>query len=104
MATAEKEFKEFEGRAIAPESAKTKRAREKLIKQWETEKGYITPKALKDTVDKIHKWIGDNAKNRVQVEKKGIKLFNQNKDAAEVSRKVQTIAERLKSELMQKGT
>ncbi|MBX7066052.1 MAG: hypothetical protein K1X28_02360 [Parachlamydiales bacterium] len=97
MATAEKEF---EGRGIAPESAKTKRAREKLIKQWEAEKVHFNPKALKDTVEKIHKWIADNSKNRVQIEKKGIKLFNQNKDAAVVSKKVQSIADKLKEEFV----
>lgn len=90
--------KEFEGRAIAPESPKTKRAREKLIKQWEAEKIHINPKTLKHTVEKIHKWIADNSKHRVQIEKKGIKLFNQNKDAAEVSKKVQMIAGKIRED------
>lgn len=97
MTTAEKEF---EGRAIAPESAKTKRAREKLIKQWEAEKNHINPKAIKDTVEKIHKWIADNSKNRVQVEKKGIKLFNQNKDPVGVSKKVQVFADKIKEDFL----
>ncbi|MBU6383731.1 MAG: hypothetical protein KGR16_05390 [Verrucomicrobia bacterium] len=99
MTAAEKEFEE---KAIAPESAKTKKAREKLMKQLETEKILFTPKALKSTVEKIHKWIGDNSTNRVKVENKGIRLFNQNKDAARVSKKVQIIAETLKRELNQK--
>lgn len=80
---------------IAPESSKTKRAREKLIKQWETEKVQITPKALKSTVDKIHKWIADNAQHRIPIKEKSIQLFNQNQDAAKVSKKVQLIAETL---------
>lgn len=82
-------------KVIAPESQKTKRAREKLIKQWEAEKIQITPKALKDTVEKIHKWIADNAKHRVLIKEKSIKLFNQNKDVARVSKKVQIFAEKL---------
>ncbi len=82
MATAEKEFRE---RPIAPESLKTKRAREKLVKQWDAEKELITPKALEETVDKIHKWIADNAKHRIQIKEKSIRLFNQNKDAAAIS-------------------
>lgn len=89
---------EFEERTTAPESAKTKKAREKLLKQWESENKQITPKALKSTIEKIHKWIGDNAKNRVHVEKKGIKLFNQNHDAAALSKKVQLIADSLRSD------
>lgn len=104
MATAEKEFLE---RPIAPESAKTKRAREKLMKQWEAEKIQITPKALKSTVEKIHKWIADNAKHRVQIKEKSIRLFNQNKEAALVSKKVQIIAEKLREDmhcLMQKNS
>jgi hypothetical protein len=96
MATAEKEFKE---KPIAPESPKTKRAREKLIKQWEAEKELITPKALEETVSKIHKWIADNAKSRIQIKEKSIKLFNQNKDAALISKKVQTFAEKLKLDM-----
>lgn len=81
---------------IAPESSKTKQAREKLVKQWELEKVQITPKALKNTVDKIHKWIADNAKHRTPIKEKSIQLFNQNQDAAKVSKKVQQIAETLR--------
>jgi len=101
MATAEKEFRE---RPIAPESVKTKRAREKLVKQWDAEKELITPKALKETVDKIHKWIADNAKHRIQIKEKSIRLFNQNKDAAEISKKVQIFAERLKLDMEHFGS
>lgn len=96
MATAEKEFRE---RPIAPESPKTKRAREKLVKQWEAEKELITPKALEETIDKIHKWIADNAKHRTQIKKQSIKLFNQNKDAALISKKVQLFADKLKVDM-----
>jgi hypothetical protein len=100
MATAEKE-KEFRERPIAPESLKTKRAREKLVKQWDAERELITPKALEETVDKIHKWIADNAKHRIQIKEKSIRLFNQNKDAAAISKKVQFFAEKLKMDMEQ---
>lgn len=97
MAAVEKE------RPIAPESLKTKRAREKLLKAWEEEKEYFTPKAIEETVDKIHKWIADNAKNRIQIKEKSIKLFNQNKDAAGLSKKVQQFAEKLKDDMQHFG-
>lgn len=80
-----------EGKPIAPESLKTRRAREKLLKNWEMEKREVTPKALKETVDKIHQWIADNAKDRVPIKGKSIKLFNQNKDAASTSRKIEKL-------------
>lgn len=102
MVTVEKKNKRE--RRVAPESVKTKRAREKLIKQWETEKKQFTPKALEETVDKIHKWIADNAKHRIQIkEKTSIKLFNQNKDAAAISKKVQGFSERLKEDMQHFG-
>ncbi len=88
-------------RQIAPESPKTKKAREKLLKQWNAEKEQFTPKALEETVDKIHKWIADNAKHRVSIKEKSIRLFNQNKDAARLSKKVEQIAEKLKVDMQQ---
>ena len=102
MATVQK--KSSRERRVAPESVKTKRAREKLLKQWESEKEHITPKALEETVEKIHKWIADNSKHRIQIkEKTSIKLFNQNMDAAAISKKVQGFAERLKADMQHLG-
>lgn len=100
MATAEKET--FKERPIAPESLKTRRVREKILKQWKAEKEQFTPKALKETVDKIYKWIADNAKYRTQVEK-SIRLFNQNENAAAISKKVQHFAEKLKKDMKHFG-
>ena len=85
-------------RVIAQESVKTKRAREKLLKQWETDKQQITPKAIAETIDKMRKWIADNAKHRVPIKEK-IELFNQNQNAAVISRKVQQFADKLKSDM-----
>jgi hypothetical protein len=77
---------------IAPESAKTQRAREKLQRAWEEEKAQFTPKALADTADSIRKWIADNQSDRVHVPKTTIRLFNQNQDAAAISKKVAQFA------------
>ena len=79
------------GKSIAPESVKTGRARKKILKIWEKEEKQLTPKALKETVDKIHQWIADNAKERVPIKGKSIKLFNQNKDAAALSQKIEKL-------------
>ena len=68
---------------IAKESAQTIRAREKLAKAWQAEK-QVTPEALKETVDKIHQWIADNAQHRVPVEGKGMQLFNGNRGPSEI--------------------
>jgi hypothetical protein len=101
MATAEKEREGFRERPLAPESLKTRRAREKLLKVWEAEKEQFTPKAIEETVDKIHKWIADNAKHRVPIKEKSIKLFNQNQNAALISKKVQQIADKVKVDMLQ---
>lgn len=83
--------------AIAQPSQKTLRAREKLEEKLKKEQ--ITEEALKKTVEGIHKWIADNAQNRVRVETEEMGLFNGNKDAAAVSKKVAALA----SSLLQNG-
>lgn len=98
----DRQMSEEEERPLAPESLKTRRAREKLLKQWEEENRQITPEALQETIDKIHKWIADNAKHRVPIKEK-IELFNQNQNAAALSRKVQQISEKLKLDMQQIG-
>lgn len=89
MATAEREN--------AQESAKVRKARDKLLRQLKKEEEFFTPKAMEDTVEKIHKWIADNAKHRIKIKKKSLNLFNQNKEAAAISKKVEQIAENLKN-------
>ena len=88
---------------IAPESVKTKRAREKLQKQWEEQDLLITETALADTVDKIHKWIAANATHRVSLREKDIRLFDQNQNAAALSRKVTLFATKLQLDMEQLG-
>lgn len=84
-------------RRIAPESSRTKRAREKLRQQWTETDSMITEAALADTVAKIHHWIAANAAHRVSLRNKEICLFDQNQNAAALSRKVQQIAQKISS-------
>ncbi len=86
---------------IAPESIKTKRAREKLRKQWEEQDLLITETALADTIDKIHKWIAANATQRVPLREKDICLFDQNQNAAALSRKVQQFAQKIREQSLE---
>jgi hypothetical protein len=79
-------------RRIALESNKTKRAREKLRREWGRQEKLITPEALAETVEKIHQWIASHAAQRVSVLSKEIKLFDQNKNAAALSKKVERFA------------
>lgn len=88
---------------IAPESIKTKRAREKLLRQWEEQDLLITESALADTVDKIHKWIASNATHRVQLKEKDIRLFDQNQNAAVLSRKVTQFAQKIRDDMSALG-
>jgi phosphopantothenoylcysteine synthetase/decarboxylase len=88
---------------IAPESIKTKKAREKLRKQWEEQDLLITESALADTVDKIHKWIAANATHRVPLKEKDIRLFDQNQNAATLSRKVTQFAQKIREDMLQIG-
>jgi rhamnose utilization protein RhaD (predicted bifunctional aldolase and dehydrogenase) len=88
---------------IAPESVKTKRAREKLRKQWEEQDQLITAAALADTVDKIHKWIAAHATHRVHLKEKDICLFDQNQNAAALSKKVQQFAQKLQEDMQLLG-
>ena len=85
---------------IAPESIKTKKTREKLKKYWEAQDCLITEKAIRETVDKIHHWISINAPHRVILKNKEIRLFDQNQNAALLSRKVQQFAERIQRDLL----
>lgn len=86
-------------KSIAPESSKTKRAREKLRKHLEEQDLLITPQALADTVDKIYKKIADNVSQRVLLEnKEDLRLFDHNTNPARLSSKVAQIAKMLQSE------
>lgn len=86
---------------IAKESAKTQKAREKLLKQFEEIDGLITPDALARTVEKIHSWIAYNMVHRVPLEEKEIHLFDQNKNAVGLSQKIQAIAKKISEKTLE---
>lgn len=80
---------------FAPESEKIRKVREKLLQQWAKQDSQITAQALSQTIEKIHQWISSNSMDRVPLKNKEIKLFDQNQNAASLSRKIQSIAERI---------
>ncbi len=81
---------------IVPESDRTKKVREKLRQQYQETESLITEAALADTVNKIHEWISANAMHRIVLRKKEICLFDQNQNAAHLSRKVEEIAKQIR--------
>jgi hypothetical protein len=80
---------------IVPESSKILKARQKLQEEWARLDVLITPSALAATIEKIHSRIAQNSMHRVSLRKKEIRLFDQNKNAAALSRKVQILAKRI---------
>jgi hypothetical protein len=79
----------------APESAKTRRAREKLKKQFEETQRKITPQALEKKSHEIHRWIARHAHNRVVLRSKTISLFDENQNTAKLSERVSKLAQSL---------
>lgn len=84
---------------IAPESIKTRKAREKLQKHWEDVDKKITPEALREKTDEIHRWIARHAHVRVLLKEKNISLFDENQNAAKISQRVTAIAQKLQEEM-----
>jgi hypothetical protein len=84
-------------KVLAEESAKTRKARLKLQKQLEATEKKITAQALQKKSIEIHKWIARHATNRVVLRSKEISLFDENQNAATLSRRVAEIAEQLKN-------
>lgn len=83
---------------FAKESVKTQKTREKLKKQLDDIERKITADALKETSQEIHRWIARHAHTRVTLKNKNICLFDENQNAAKLSNKVSTIAQRLKED------
>jgi hypothetical protein len=80
---------------IAPESAKTRRAREKLRKQFETIEKKITPKELEKKSLEIHRWIARHAHQRVILHTKTISLFDENQNTAKLSQRIIRLSQAL---------
>lgn len=89
----------MEKKAVAQESAKTRKTREKLKKRLDALDKKITPQALKEKVIEIHRWIALNAGHRVLLRTKEISLFDENQNTADVSRKVSGIVGQVQKEI-----
>lgn len=85
-----------QGRDIASESEKTKKARVKLQKKLEKIEKQVTQDALKRKVQEIHHWIARHASLRAVLKDKNISLFDENQNAASSSIKVVALLEDLK--------
>lgn len=88
---------------LAPESEKTQRMREKLRKFWTEAEERITPEALQEKVDEIHRWIARHAKNRIRLKNKKISLFDENQNTAKIGPRVRAIAQKLRQQLQNKA-
>ena len=80
---------------LAPESAKTRKAREKLKRHCTYLEKKITPEALQEKTDEIHRWIARHAHQRIHLKNKKISLFDENQNAAKISQRVRGIAQKL---------
>ena len=94
MALSDKERKKM----IAEESAKTRKAREKLKRQLDALEKKVTPQALEKKAIEIQRWIARHASNRVALKTKSISLFDENQNAAELSQRVSLLADQIKKD------
>jgi|GEM_PF-665712 len=83
---------------FAEESAKTRKAREKLKKKLEALEKKITPQALEKKTIEIHRWIARHASQRTVLRSKNISLFDENQNTADLSKKVVELADQIKKE------
>ncbi len=86
-------------KALAEESVKTKKAREKLRKRLLELERKVTTQALERKNMEIHRWIARHAPQRVVLRSKNISLFDENKNTAEISARISKVATQLKIEL-----
>ncbi|NDD58774.1 MAG: hypothetical protein EBZ47_05935 [Chlamydiae bacterium] len=82
-------------KVFAKESEKTRKAREKLRKKFEEMEKKITPQALEAKVHEIYRWIERHSSQRTVLPSK-FSLFDENQNAAELSKKVSDIADQLR--------
>ncbi len=88
-------------KTLAPESKAICDARRKLESNLRRQNELMTPEALKETIKKIHDSIHRNNGDRVLVKRSSMGLFDQNKEAAQTSKKVQELAAQLRKTLSQ---
>lgn len=85
---------------LAQESSKIQRARRKLERQLQEWDRQVTDPALKKVVEQMRKWIADHAAIRISLkEKGGLCLFDQNRNTADLSQRVQKLQEKLSKDL-----
>src|SRR5438105_11116264 len=87
------------GRSVVAESAQTRKAREKLQKKLDALEKKITKQALEKKVIEIHRWIAKNSPQRIILPSKNISLFDENQNAAKISRKIMGIAEQIRKDM-----
>jgi len=85
-------------KVCAEESAKTRRAREKLKKKLEAFEKQITPQALEEKTIEIHRWIERHSSQRAVLRSKTFSLFDENQNTAVLSKKVSDLAEQLQKD------
>ncbi len=83
---------------LAEESPKTKKARRKLKERLSEIEKTVTPEALQEKAQEVHRRIARHASDRVSVEKE-ISLFDRNQNSAKPSRAVSKLAEELSQTL-----
>jgi hypothetical protein len=91
-------------KGIAEESAKTRKAREKLKKQLDALERKVTPQALQRKTIEIHRWIERHASSRVALKNKSIALFDENQNAAKISHRIALLAQQMKKEASSTAT
>ena len=87
---------------LADESEKTKKSRRKLQLRLEELDQRVTSHALEKKAVEIHRWIARHASQRVVLRTKTISLFDENKNTALMSKRVQQLALQIGKELKTK--
>jgi hypothetical protein len=85
-------------KAIAEESEKTKKARQKLKKRLMELERKVTVQALERKNMEIHRWIARHAPQRIVLRSKNISLFDENKNTAEISARISKVALQLSTD------
>lgn len=70
-----------------------------MLKHWGDVEKLITPEALQQKTDEIHRWIARHAPIRIPLKNKNFSLFDENQNAARISQKISAIAQKICEEL-----
>ncbi|MEI6242352.1 MAG: hypothetical protein WCP39_02980 [Chlamydiota bacterium] len=96
---AQQKMNQEDRKGLVNESAKTRKAREKLKLQHRIQDEKITSEALDNTTEDIRRWISKHASNRVILRDKNISLFNENQNPAKISRTIESVFQKIKKEI-----